>query len=60
MSYVNSVTVYPSSATITKGQWYYGAWASISSDCPECAEVRWYSNNNSIASVNATTGLFTV
>ncbi len=44
MSYVNSVTVYPSSATITKGKWYYGAYASIASDCPECAEVEWYSN----------------
>ncbi len=56
MSYVNSVTVYPSSATVTKGKWYYGAYASIASDCPECAEVRWYSNNSSIASVNASTG----
>lgn len=56
MSYVNSVTVYPSSATITKGQWYYGAYASISSNCPECAEVEWYSNSPAIASVNKTTG----
>ena len=56
MSYVNSVTVYPSSATITKGKWYYGAYASISSDCPECAEVEWYSNSHAIASVNKTTG----
>lgn len=56
MSYVNSVTVYPSSATVTKGQWYYGAYASIASDCPECAEVEWYSNSPSIASVNKTTG----
>ncbi len=54
--YVNSVTVYPSSTTITKGQWYYGSYASISSNCPACAEVKWYSNNSSIASVNATTG----
>ena len=56
MSYVISVTVYPSSVTITKGKWYYGAYASISSDCPECAEVEWYSNSPSIASVNKTTG----
>ena len=56
MSYVNLVTVYPSSATITKGKWYYGAYASISSNCPECAEVEWYSNSPSIASVNKTTG----
>lgn len=56
MSYVNSVTVYPSSATITKGKWYYGAYASIASNCPECAEVEWYSNSPAIASVNKTTG----
>jgi len=56
MSYVNSVTVYPSSATITKGKWYYGAYASIASDYPECAEVEWYSNSPTIASVNKTTG----
>ena len=56
MPYVNSVTVYPSSATVTKGKWYYGAYASIASDCPGCAEVRWYSNNSSIASVNKSTG----
>ena len=56
MSYVNSVTVYPSSVTITKGKWYYGAYASIASDCPECAEVEWYSNKPEIASVNKTTG----
>ena len=56
MSYVNSVTVYPSSATITKGKWYYGAYASISSNFPECAEVEWYSNSPAIASVNKTTG----
>ena len=56
MSYVISVTVYPSSATITKGKWYYGAYASISSNCPECAEVEWYSNSPAIASVNKTTG----
>ena len=53
---INSVNVYPNSATITKGQWYYDAWAGISSNCPECAEVRWYSSNTSIASVNETTG----
>lgn len=53
---VYSVNVYPSSATITKGKWYYGAYASISSNCPECAEVEWYSNSPAIASVNKTTG----
>ena len=56
MSCINSITVYPGSVRITKGQWYYDAFASVSSVCPECAEVRWYSLNSSIASVNATTG----
>lgn len=56
MIYVNSVTVPPSSKTIAKGQWYYDAFVSISADCCQCAGVRWYSNNSSIASVNATTG----
>ena len=56
MTHINSVTVHPSSATVTKGTWYYDAWASISSDCPECAEVVWYSCDSSIASVNPTTG----
>ncbi|MBQ3258894.1 MAG: Ig-like domain-containing protein [Clostridia bacterium] len=56
MPYVNSVAVYPSSTTIEKGQWYYGAYASIASDCPECAEVEWYSTSPSIANVNTTTG----
>ena len=53
---INSVTVCPRSATITKGQWYYDTRASISSNHPECAEVRWYSDDSSIVSVNATTG----
>ena len=56
MIYVNSVTVSPSSKTIAKGQWYYDAFVSISANCCQCAGVRWYSNNSSIASVNATTG----
>ena len=56
MVYVNSVTVYPSSVTITKGQWYYDAHASISTDCPECVEVKWYSDDSSIASVDKITG----
>ena len=56
MGYVDAVTVYLSRATITKGKWYYGAYASISSNCPECAEVEWYSNSPAIASVNKTTG----
>ena len=53
---INSVTVYPSSTTIIKGQWYHEAWVNISSNCSECAEVEWYSDNSTIASVNPTTG----
>ena len=56
MTCVNSVTVHPSSVTITKGRWYYGAWADVSSDCPECADVIRYSDNNSVATVNENTG----
>ena len=56
MSCINSITVYPGGVTITKGQWYYDAFASVSSSCSECAEVRWYSLDSCIASVNETTG----
>ena len=53
---ITSVTVHPSSVTITKGEWYYGAYASVSSNCPGCAGVKWYSLDSSIAGVNETTG----
>ncbi len=56
MSYINSVTVYPSSATITKGQWFYEAYADILPYCPECGTVEWYSNNTSVATVNKSSG----
>ena len=41
MIHISSVNVHPSTVTVAKGEWYYGAYASISSSCPECAEVRW-------------------
>ena len=53
---VNSVKVTPESVTLKAGQWYYNARAEV---CPldaECRSVRWYSNNTSVATVNATTG----
>ena len=53
---VNSVKVTPESVTLKAGQWYYNARAEV---CPldaECRRVRWYSNNTSVATVNATTG----
>ena len=53
---VISVNVYPNGVTITKGKWYYGAYAVVnaSSDCYK--DVEWYSDNSAIASVNKTTG----
>ena len=53
---VYSVNVYPSSTTIKTGNWYYGAYAVVnaSSDCN--TGVRWYSNNTSVATVNASSG----
>ena len=53
---VNSVKVTPENVTLKAGQWYYNARAEV---CPldaECRSVRWYSNNTSVATVNATTG----
>ena len=53
---VNSVKVTPESVTLKAGQWYYNARAEV---CPldaECRSVRWYSNNTSVATVNAATG----
>ena len=56
MRCVDSVTVYPSSVTIQKGSWYYGAWAEVCPPSADCTEVEWYSDNPSVASVNATNG----
>ena len=56
MTCVNSVSVYPKSITLKKGNWYYGAYAEV---CPceaDCKEVVWHSNNPSVASVNASRG----
>lgn len=52
MIYVNSITIYPSNVTLTKGKWYYGAYAEI---CPldaTCKCVTWHSSNPEVASVN--------
>ena len=53
MTYANSVNVYPSRVTVQTGHWYYDAWAEV---CPADAEVEWYSDNTSVASVNASSG----
>ena len=52
MKCINSITICPSNVTITKGKWYYGAYAEI---CPldaTCKCVTWHSSNPEVASVN--------
>lgn len=53
---VYSVNVYPSSTTIRTGNWYYGAYAVVNASSNCNTGVRWYSNNTSIATVNASSG----
>mgnify|MGYP006344856123 CR=1 FL=1 len=53
---VYSVNVYPSSTTIKTGNWYYGAYAVVNASSNCNTGVRWYSNNTSVATVNASSG----
>jgi hypothetical protein len=53
---VYSVNVYPSSTTIKKGNWYYGAYAIVDASSNCNTDVTWYSNNTSVATVNASSG----
>ena len=53
---VYSVNVYPSSTTIKKGNWYYGAYARVDASSNCNTDVTWYSNNTSVATVNASSG----
>lgn len=53
---VYSVNVYPSSTTIKTGNWYYDAYAIVNASSNCNTDVRWYSNNTSIATVNASSG----
>ena len=53
---VYSVNVYPSSTTIKTGNWYYGAYAIVNASSNCNTDVRWYGNNTSIATVNASSG----
>ena len=53
---VYSVNVYPSSTTIKTGNWYYGAYAIVNASSNCNTGVTWYSNNTSIATVNASSG----
>ena len=52
---VYSVSVYPSSVTIRKGEWYYGAYATVRASSNCCTDVTWYSDKTAVATVNATT-----
>ena len=53
---VYSVSVYPGSVTIRKGEWYYGAYATVRASSNCCTDVTWYSDKTAVATVNATTG----
>ena len=53
---VYSVNVYPSSTTIKTGNWYYDAYALVNASSNCNTGVRWYSNNTSVATVNASSG----
>ena len=53
---VYSVNVYPSSTTIKTGNWYYGAYAVVNSSSNCNADVEWYSDKPSVATVNASSG----
>ena len=53
---VNSVCVSPGSVTLKKGNWYYGASATVCLTNADCRCVTWHSNNTSVASVNASSG----
>ncbi len=53
---VNSVTVYPKTITLKVGEWSYAAYAEVSPPDADCSQVRWRSNNSSVATVNAASG----
>ena len=49
---INSITICPENITITKGKWYYGAYAEICPTNATCKCLTWHSSNSNIASVN--------
>ena len=53
---VYSVSVYLGSVTIRKGEWYYGAYATVRASSYCSMDVTWYSDNTAVAAVNAATG----
>ena len=52
MVLIKSITICPKNITITKGKWYYGAYAKICPTNATCKCLTWYSSNSNIASVN--------
>ncbi len=56
MIYVNNVSVYPSSITIKKGQFYNGAYAIVSPSNATCGCVEWSSDDIGVATVNWESG----
>ena len=53
---VNSVSVYPKSISLKVGTWSYAAYAEVCPSDADCKEVRWHSDNSSVASVNTASG----
>ena len=53
---VNSVSVSPKSISLKIGSWSYVACAQVCPSDADCKEVRWHSDNPSVASVNASSG----
>ena len=52
----SSINVKPVSLSLEVGKWYYGAKASICPPTATCKCVRWRSDNESVATVNPSTG----
>ncbi len=48
---INSITICPENITITKGKWYYGAYAEICPTNATCKCLTWHSSNSNVASV---------
>ena len=53
---VSSVSVTPAARSMEVGKWYYGAKASVCPTTATCKNVIWKSSNESVATVNASTG----
>ena len=49
--YVSSVQVYPKHISLKVGDWSYAAYAEVCPPYADCTDVRWHSDNSSVASV---------